>query len=104
MLVILYEDHDQKRRIVARELDIEERELSFEASPALPESIVQDEAQVLIPVPLSRNKGGLVVLGGGSCNYFAADGPKGKRAKRLSAPGGGRALSSTSLRLAGNIM
>lgn len=65
-LAILYSNHKEECRIVARSVLLEEKEISWEP---IFDIQVQDEAYLIVPIPGSPP--GIVILGGGKCAYYS---------------------------------
>jgi hypothetical protein len=84
VLALLHIDFKFRYRILAREVDLANQELSIEPSPILPPTFVQDGASLLVPIPGSSNLlGGILVLGGGIAQFFeCAPSPTGKQRRR----------------------
>ena len=71
---MLYVDLQLRRRIVAREVDLDNREISIEPSPLLPQTQVSGGATLIIALePLRGHAGYVLVLGGGEGRLFEID-------------------------------
>lgn len=81
ILAILHIDSHLRRQLIARSLDLTEKELSSDDSKILPVPMFVDPgASLLIPVNgISSNangdRGGILVLGGGVCQYIPCSPP-----------------------------
>ena len=65
---------------MARELKLDEEELSFAHSTAVEGGFAQDEGSRLIPVPGPRKTAGVLVAGGCICHFFGSERVTGKKA------------------------
>ncbi|KAG8965789.1 hypothetical protein FRC03_000160 [Tulasnella sp. 419] len=81
-LAILYEDHNSKMRIIARDLNLRDKELSFEQSSMLVASLTQENSKILLPISTSRKTGVVLSLGGGYCHVFGSERLRVKRESR----------------------
>ncbi|KAG8896128.1 hypothetical protein FRB99_009058 [Tulasnella sp. 403] len=79
ILAVLSEDHNGRMHVVARELKLDEQELSYEHSSALAGGFAQNGASLIIPINGSRKLGGILVVGGGSCHFFGSEKAAAKR-------------------------
>ncbi len=80
VLAILSEDHNLRKHVVARELKLDDEELSYEHSTAIAGGFAQDHATCLIPVSGQRKTSGVLVVGDGSCHFFGSERVTSKRA------------------------
>ncbi|KAF8333519.1 mono-functional DNA-alkylating methyl methanesulfonate N-term-domain-containing protein [Cantharellus anzutake] len=70
-VAMLYIDLQLRRRIVAREVDLENKEISIEPSPMLPQTQVSDGATLIVPLEgVDGHAGYVLVLGGGQGQLF----------------------------------
>jgi hypothetical protein len=69
---MLHVDHEERRCLTARELLIEEKELSTLPSTILVEALIRDpDASLLVPIlQSSLTPGGVLVIGGRKCLFF----------------------------------
>ncbi|KDQ09897.1 hypothetical protein BOTBODRAFT_147991 [Botryobasidium botryosum FD-172 SS1] len=65
-LAILYTNHKAEFRLLARQVLVDQKEISVEPSFDV---LVQDGAHLLVPIP--GPPGGLLILGGGKCMYYS---------------------------------
>jgi Mono-functional DNA-alkylating methyl methanesulfonate N-term len=83
VLALLHIDFKLRYRILAREVDLANQELSIEPSQILPPAFVQDRASLLIPVPGSSDLlGGILVLGGGIVQFFECTSPSTRKHRK----------------------
>lgn len=81
ILAILHIDSHLRRQLIARSLDLKEKELSSDGSGVLPVPMFVDPgASLLIPVSgtssnASGDRGGVLVVGGGVCQYIPCSPP-----------------------------
>lgn len=72
ILAILHLDHNEHISLIARKLNLEEREFDSQPASELPKVQIRDpDAHLLVPIPRSGyTRGGVLVLGGRRCQYF----------------------------------
>lgn len=84
VLSMLYFDHRLARLVVSRVIDLSEKSISIEPYLRIDPIPVQAEADVIVAVPGSAaSPGGLLVFGGGMCQFIETVAPvkAGKRRK-----------------------
>ena len=87
-LVILHIDHEERTRLIAREILMSESEVDSKTSPLLPPAIVDRDMSLLIPVAESDTSPcGVLVLGGKRCLFYQVqddveDRPRKKKKRR----------------------
>lgn len=99
VLSILYVDHKLARYIVSRSIDLSEKGLSIEPYLQIDPIAVQSDAETLIPIPGSAmSPGGMLVFGGGMCQFIETVAPikeTAKLGKRRKSTGGAKQDKST---------
>lgn len=83
----LYIDHKLQRYVVSRSIDISDKELSIEPYLGIDPIPVQADADLIVPIKGSSTEpGGLLVFGGGMCQFIETIAPAaaGKRKKSIS--------------------
>ncbi len=94
VIAILYIDLRLRRRIIAREVDLDNREVSIEPCPLLPQAQVSGGATLIIALePLHGHAGYVLVLGGGEGHLFEID-PSGTPPEKTRKKDKGRATKS----------
>lgn len=84
VLAILHIDSQLRRQIITRRIDVKEKEAALDDSLILPIPLfVDSDAEMLIPVNGASDgssgkisKGGIIIVGGGSCQYLPCEEPK----------------------------
>jgi hypothetical protein len=71
-VAILHIDPHLERQLVVRRFDLIEKELSIDDTHVLPAVVVHSHASLLVPVTGvgDGDDGGILVIGGGSCEYI----------------------------------
>lgn len=82
ILAILFEDHNARKHVLARELKLDDQELLYEHSPVIAGGFVHDLATSLIPVPGQRKTPGVLVVGGARAHFIGSERVSAKRASR----------------------
>ncbi|KAG9035896.1 hypothetical protein FRB95_010299 [Tulasnella sp. JGI-2019a] len=84
ILAILFEDHNARKHVIARELNLKDQELLYEHSSAIAGGFVQNHATILLPVPGQRKTPGVLVLGGGVAHFIGSERVTAKQPSRQS--------------------